>query len=158
MPANQISDLVKRMEEAQKKYVASLEGITDKELYTIPKEGEWTVAQINAHMCESAPMWMEKVANAAKEPNLARNEAEMARRVNIVAEQAKDKIDVIRKRALAANAKCLETMKRLKPEDLTRPITGRYASPLDVIETSVIKHLGDHATQITETRAAAKGK
>ncbi|MBM3933502.1 MAG: DinB family protein [SAR202 cluster bacterium] len=158
MATNQIADLVKRMEEAQKKYVASMDGITDRELYTIPKEGEWSVAQICAHMAESAPMWMEKVANAAKEPSLARNEAEQARRVKVVDEQGKDKIDVIRKRVLSANAKCLDTMKKLKPEDLTRPITGRYASPLDVVETSVIKHLNDHAQQITETRAAAKGK
>ena len=75
-----IEMLALELQAAQQEVADSLAGATEPELHTAPEPGEWTASEVAAHVIEMQAMWMEKIANAGEEPDLARSHSEIDRR------------------------------------------------------------------------------
>ena len=57
-----VGEMATRLEASQGALMDALDGITEAELHTPPSEGEWTVAEICAHVIEMQPLWAGKAA------------------------------------------------------------------------------------------------
>ena len=151
-----IEELAVRLDRTMRVLVGELHGISDAELYTPPAEGEWSVAQVCAHVVEMEVLWMRKAANLAEQPDVARTEEEVERRLAEIAAHARDPLDTIVQRLRDANGQALSILREMRPADLDQPgtlrgpVTGRQ-----VIERVVIEHIEEHATQIAEARGSA---
>lgn len=156
-----IEILAQDLRAAQQDVVDSLAGASDAELHSPPAPGEWTAAEVVAHVIEMQPMWMEKIANAAHESDLARSHSEIERRTESVDAHSGDDIDTIMRRLAESNDETSRILQGMSPADLDVPVTyGHGASSglaREAMRSLVIGHLSDHARQIAETRRAAGG-
>lgn len=157
MTVPEVAALAARVKQAQDTLTASLEGITEGELYSAPKEGEWSVAEILAHICEMQPFWMGKVGLMLREsnPDVARTDEERELRIRAVQEHRSDPLPTILERLKEASEHALQAVSRLSAEDLERPghrPDGTSTTVRGLIERNIIAHLEEHARQIEETR------
>lgn len=60
MACPRVHALLRELDMAHEAVERALEGITQQELYTPPREGEWSVAQVLAHSIEMEPFWVRK--------------------------------------------------------------------------------------------------
>lgn len=148
---DQLSDLATRLETAQKRLMDSLEAATDRELYTTPAEGEWTVAQVCAHVAELQPLWMGKIAAMDRESKVARTEADVEARGAALRDHASDTLATIVERLDDANSRALERLREVTVSDLERRSSSDKTAT-ELIESHVIDHVEAHARQIAETR------
>jgi len=133
--------------------IGELQGIGDAELYTPPAEGEWSVAQACAHVVEMEVLWMSKAANLAEQPDIARTEEEVERRLVEIDGHARDALDTIVQRLRDGNEQALGILRGMRPADLERPGTLRGSQTgRQVIERVVIEHIEEHAAQVAEAR------
>lgn len=153
-----IESLAQDLQAAQQEVVASLAGATERELHTAPQPGEWTASEVAAHVIEMQAMWMEKIANADEEPDLARSHSEIERRTASVEAHSGDDIGTVTRRLAESCGRTMELLQGMSSGDLERPVTyGHGAASGMAIEAArslVISHLSEHAQQITETRRA----
>ena len=153
-----IQELTEELRKAQQEVVASLAGATERELHTAPEPGEWTASEVAAHVIEMQAMWMEKIANADSEPDLARSHSEIERRTASVEAHSGDDLKTVTRRLGESCERTLEILGGMSPSDLERPVTyGHGAASGIAIEAArslVISHLSEHAQQIAETRRA----
>lgn len=156
-----IEILAQDLRAAQQEVVDSLAGASDAELHSPPAPGEWTASEVAAHVIEMQPMWMEKIANASQESDLARSHSEIERRTASVDAHRGDDIDTVMRRLAESNDKTSHILQGMSPSDLDVPVTyGHGASSgvaREAMRSLVIAHLSDHARQIAETRRAAGG-
>ncbi|MYB50386.1 MAG: DinB family protein [Dehalococcoidia bacterium] len=156
-----IQELALELQTAQQEVAASLAGATEHELHTAPGDGEWTASEVAAHVIEMQAMWMEKIANAGQEPDLARSHSEIERRTESVDAHSGDDLGTVTRRLSESCGRTMDLLKGMSPFDLERPVTyGHGAASGIAIEAArslVISHLSEHAQQITETRRAAGG-
>ena len=153
-----IQELTEELRKAQQEVVASLAGATERELHTAPEPGEWTASEVAAHVIEMQAMWMEKIANADSEPDLARSHSEIERRTASVEAHSGDDLKTVTRRLSESCERTLEILGGMSSSDLERPVTyGHGAASGTAIEAArslVISHLSEHAQQIAETRRA----
>ena len=153
-----IQELAEELRKAQQEVAASLAGATERELHTAPEPGEWTASEVAAHVIEMQAMWMEKIANADSEPDLARSHSEIERRTASVEAHSGDDIETVTRRLGESCERTLEILGGMSSSDLERPVTyGHGAASGIAIEAArslVISHLSEHARQIAETRRA----
>ena len=90
-----IEMLAQELQAAQQEVADSLTGATEPELHTAPEPGEWTASEVAAHVIEMQAMWMEKIANAGEEPDLARSHSEIDRRTASVEAHSGDDIATV---------------------------------------------------------------
>ena len=156
-----IESLAQDLQAAQQEVVASLAGATERELHTAPQPGEWTASEVAAHVIEMQAMWMEKIANADEEPDLARSHSEIERRTASVEAHSGDDLGTVTRRLAESCGRTMEILQGMSSSDLERPVTyGHGAASGIAIEAArslVISHLSEHAQQITETRRAVGG-
>ena len=156
-----IESLAQELQSAQQEVVASLAGATERELHTAPGEGEWTASEVAAHVIEMQAMWMEKIANADEEPDLARSHSEIERRTASVEAHSGDDLGTVTRRLAESCGRTMEILQGMSPSDLDRPVTYGHTSAsgtaLEASRSLVISHLSEHARQITETRQAVGG-
>ena len=156
-----IDKLTQDLQAAQQEVVASLAGATEAELHTAPAEGEWTASEVAAHVIEMQAMWMEKIANADQEPDLARSHSEIDRRTASVDAHSGDDLKPITRRLAESCGRTMEILHGMSSRDLDRPVTYGHTSTSgtarEAARSLVISHLSEHAQQITETRRAAGG-
>ncbi|MXY44883.1 MAG: DinB family protein [Dehalococcoidia bacterium] len=156
-----IQKLAQELQTAQQEVVVSLAGASERELHTAPEPGEWTASEVAAHVIEMQAMWMEKIANAGQEPDLARSHSEIERRTESVDAHSGDNLDTITRRLAGSCGRTVEILQGMSSSDLDRPVTyGHTAASgtaLEAARSLVISHLSEHAQQITETRRAAGG-
>ena len=111
-----------------------------------------------AHVIEMQAMWMEKIANADEEPDLARSHSEIERRTASVEAHSGDDLGTVTRRLAESCGRTMELLQGMSSSDLERPVTyGHGAASGTAIEAArslVISHLSEHAQQITETRRA----
>lgn len=153
--------LAGELQAAQQEVLTSLDGATEHELHTAPGDGEWTASEVAAHVIEMQAMWMEKIANADKEPNLARSHSEIDRRTASVDAHSGDDLGTIVRRLSESCRRTLEVLQNMSSSDLDRPVTYGHTSTsgtaLEAARSLVVSHISEHARQITETRQAAGG-
>ncbi len=149
-----VEGMTTRLEAAQSALMDALDGITEMELHTPPSEGEWTVAEICAHVIEMQPLWAEKAASIGTASEVGRTSEEAERRTAEIELHASDDAGTVRERLAAAGAEALGILQDmgdagLDASDATGSLTGR-----GVIERYIIGHLAEHAAQIEQVRAA----
>ena len=152
-----IEMLAQELQAAQQEVADSLAGATEPELHTAPEPGEWTAA----HVIEMQAMWMEKIANAGEEPDLARSHSEIDRRTASVEAHSGDDIAIVTRRLSESCDRTLEILGGMSPSDLERPVTygpsAASGTALEAARSLVVSHLSEHAQQIMETRRAVGG-
>ena len=150
--------MAQELQGAQREVADSLLGATERELHTAPQPGEWTASEVAAHVIEMQAMWMEKIANADQEPDLARSHSEIERRTASVDAHSGDDLETVARRLSESCERTLEFLEGMASSDLERPVTyGHGAASGIAIEAArslVIAHLSEHAQQIAETRRA----
>ena len=154
--ADPIEELAVRLEQVLHGLIRELNGITDAELYTPPAEGEWSVAQVCAHVVEMEVLWLRKAASLSEQPEIGRTQAEVEQRTAEIAAHARDPLDTIVQRLRDANGQALSILRDMRPADLDQPGTLRGPiTGLQVIERVVIEHIEEHAAQVAEARRSA---
>ncbi len=152
MPEAGVEEMATRLESAQSALMDALDGITDAELHTPPSEGEWTVAEICAHVIEMQPLWTGKAASIGTASEVGRTAAEAERRKVEIEMHASDDAGTVRERLAAAGAEALGILRDmgdagLDASDAMGSLTGR-----GVIERYIIGHMAEHAAQIEQVR------
>ncbi len=157
--SDSIDDVVERLEESHTHLRVSLEGIPDEELYTVPSDGEWSVAQVCAHVVEMQLLWLRKAQGISELPDVGRTEEDRERRLSEVADHATDAISEITRRLDGANEEALRILRGLPPGhlELEGIRDGTPTTTRQLVENSVINHIRGHAEQIDETRRAVRG-
>ena len=106
-------------------------------------------------------MWMEKISNADREPDLARSHSEIERRTASVEAHSGDDIGTVTRRLAESCGRTMEILRSMSPSDLERPVTyghgAESGTAIEAVRSLVIGHLSEHAQQITETRRAVGG-
>ncbi|MFN3975119.1 MAG: DinB family protein [Dehalococcoidia bacterium] len=158
MACPRVHALLRELDMAHEAVERALEGITQQELYTPPREGEWSVAQVLAHSIEMEPFWVRKALLVRQQdtPTFARaTEAEREQRLRAVQEHGRDPLPVILSRMGEAHAEAVAALLRLEEADLARPCVyqGRRMTVQGFVE-GVVRHLREHEAQIRATREA----
>ena len=148
-----VEEMAARLEAAQGGFMDSLDGITEAELHTPPSEGEWTVAEICAHVIEMQPLWAGKAAGIGAASGVGRTLEEAERRTVEIEEHAGDEAATVRERLAAAGAEALGILRGmgdsgLDASDATGEFTGR-----GVFEGYIVAHMEEHSTEIRRVRA-----
>ena len=151
-----VEGMATRLEAAQGGLMDALDGITEEELHTPPSEGEWTVAEICAHVIEMEPLWAGKAAGIGAASEVGRTPEETERRTAEIALHASDDAAAVQERLAAAGSEALGILRDmgdtgLDASDGTGSLTGRA-----VFERYIIGHLAEHAAQIEQVRAALR--
>ncbi|MBI2907083.1 MAG: DinB family protein [Chloroflexi bacterium] len=152
MTTQRIQDLRKRVAAAQEALDRELAGLNEAQFHKTPREGEWSPADIVAHICESPTLTMTHVLRIATEdnPTVGRTPADVEARLRVLAEHANDSLAVALAALAQANAQVLKGVASLSDEQLDRQ--GQHTSWGVVTTESVldrlISHYEDHARQI----------
>ena len=136
-----VEGMATRLEAAQGALMDALDGITEEELHTPPSEGEWTVAEICAHVIEMEPLWAGKAAGIGAASEVGRTPEETERRTAEIALHASDDAAAVQERLAAAGSEALGILRDmgdtgLDASDGTGSLTGRA-----VIERYLVGHL-----------------
>lgn len=155
MASNEIKCLQDGLRAAKGRVDSAIAGITEAEAHRIPAPGEWSVAQLLAHIAEIQVFWVGKAVLITKEddPQITRSDVENDLRLAAVTGHAQDPLDVLIQSVETACDEAVAIMGQIDPKDLGRP-GHREANPMTaggVIEY-VARHVSDHAVQITEAR------
>ena len=161
--ASEAEALVQLLQGAQARFQAALQGISEAELRTPPREGEWTVAQVVGHVAELQPFWMRKVLLMVtlENPSVARTPEEQEQRVRAVAEAEGMPWPELERRLQESAAQALELARRLRDGDLRRLGTrgdGQAVTVQQMVERFIAGHLEEHARQVEATRRAVAAR
>ena len=107
-----VEEMAARLEAAQGGLMDALDGITETELHTPPSKGEWTVAEICAHVIEMEPLWAGKAAGIGAASEVGRTPEETERRTAEIELHAGDDAATVRERLGAAGAEALGLWER----------------------------------------------
>ena len=152
----QIPALQQTLRSAHQGVMHALDGIAEPEIRQVPAPGEWTVAQLLAHIAEIQYFWMEKALLITREddPNITRSDVENDRRVAAVEEHAGDSLNDLLWGLAAANESAVTTTGEIAPGDLA--ILGHRGDNNPITVEGVVRflasHMEEHAGQITESR------
>ena len=108
---DQIPVLQQKLRLAHQAVMDSIDGIAEAEIRQVPAPGEWTVAQLLAHIAEIQYFWMEKAVLITSEddPNITRSDVENDRRATAVADHAGDPLDDLVRGLTTANESAVAT-------------------------------------------------
>ena len=153
---DQMPILQQVLRSAHQVVVDAIDGIAEAEARQVPAPGEWTVAQLLAHIAEIQHFWMEKAVLITKEddPNITRSDVENDLRAAAVADHAGDPLNDLVRRLAAANQSAIATTGEIAPEDLATLGHRGEDNPITVegVIQFLASHMEEHARQITTSR------
>ena len=156
MDREQISMLQQLLRTAHQVVMDAIDGVAEEEARQVPAPGEWTVAQLLAHIAEIQYFWMEKAGLITKEndPNITRSDVENDRRAAAVADHAGDPLDDLIKDLAAANESAIGATGEIAPEDLATLGHRGENNPITVegVIHFLASHVEEHARQISTSR------
>ncbi len=155
MSIDSVQLVASQLEAAHRQLTASIDGVTDAELHSVPAEGEWSVAQVCAHVVEMQVLWMAKIADMARVPELARTEDDQKAREAAITDHAADPLPTIETRLQEANHQALDLLRGMESDFIDRPFGEE--TPRQSIDRIITSHIEGHARQITEARDAISG-
>jgi len=161
MNQGQIQTLQQMLRTAHQAVVDATDGIAEGEARQVPAAGEWTVAQLLAHIAEIQYFWMEKAALITKEddPNITRSDVENDRRAAAVTDHAGDPLDQLVTELATANESAIAATGNIPQEDLAT--LGHRGEDNPITVEGVIQflavHMEEHARQITTSRRLISG-
>lgn len=155
MASDEIRRLQAGLRAAKQEVSTAIAGITEAEARQIPAPGEWSVAQLLAHIAEIQGFWVDKAVLITQEdnPQISRSDVENDLRLAAVTDTAQDPLDELIQSVDIACDEAVEVIGQIDPTDLNRP-GRREADPMTAggVIDFVAKHVSDHAAQITEAR------
>jgi uncharacterized damage-inducible protein DinB len=152
---DQITVLQEKLRSAHQAVMNSIDGVTEAEIRQVPAPGEWTVAQLLAHIAEIQYFWMEKAVLIAQEddPNITRSDVENDRRAAAVEDHAGDSLDLLIQSLAAANESAVTATGEIAPENLA--ILGHRGENNPITVEGVVRflaqHVEEHAHQVSES-------
>ncbi len=155
MPNQEILQLQEGLRSAKDEVLSAMDGTTEPEARQIPAPGEWSVAQLLAHIAEIQVFWVGKAVLITQEhdPQISRTDVENDLRLAAVTDHSQDSLDGLKRSVISACEEAAAEVRNIVPEDLSRP-GRRESNPMtaaDVIQY-VARHVRDHANQISEAR------
>ena len=152
----QIPVLQQKLRAAHEDVMRSIDGIAEAEIRQVPAPGEWTVAQLLAHIAEIQYFWMDKAVLIIQEddPNITRSDVENDRRAAAVEDHAADSLNELIQSLAAANESAAAATGEIAPENLA--ILGHRGenNPITVerVIHFLVQHVEEHAQQVIESR------
>ena len=160
MSADQIARLQQQLRDASAAVLASVEGCSEEEAHQVPAPGEWTVAQLLAHIAEIQGFWMSKAVLITKEedPQITRTDVENDIRQEAVDDHSGDPLDSLINSVKEATMAAVDETGRINPANLGRP-GHRQQNPITVagVIEYLAEHVALHAQQITDSRRLIAG-
>ncbi len=153
---DKIPVLQEKLRSAHQAVIGAIEGIAETEIRQVPAPGEWTVAQLLAHIAEIQYFWMEKAVLITQEdnPNITRSDVENDRRAAAVEDHAGDSLDELVRGLAAANKSAIAATGEIAPENLA--ILGHRGENNPITVEGVVQylasHVEEHARQVSESR------
>ncbi len=153
MPQN-VQGIVGRLQRSQEAFERQAASISADRFHTPPREGEWSAAEIIAHVCESPVFFATSAVRMTQEDNpfVGRTPEQREARLEAISSHAMDDRVVALQRLGAANARVLELVKGIRDDQLGRigqlP-EGRSATVEQHLE-SIISHVDAHTQQLRE--------
>jgi hypothetical protein len=152
--AKTVQEIVERLKQSQEAFERQVASIVQDRFHIPPREGEWSAAEIVAHVCESPVFFASSALRMAKEdhPFVGRTPEQLEARLQAISAHAKDGREVALQRLRAANAKVRELIAEIGDEHLSR--TGQM--PQNKVVTveqhleSIISHIEAHIQQLKE--------
>ncbi len=152
----QIPELQQVLRSAHQVVVDAIDGLAEQEARQVPAPGEWTVAELLAHIAEIQYFWMGKAVLITKEddPNITRSDVENDRRAAAVTDHAIDPLDDLVRDLGAANKSAIATTGEIAPENLATLGHRGEDNPITVegVIRFLASHMEEHARQITTSR------
>lgn len=161
--SERVSALEEALTRAQARLTALLEGVEREELlYIPPGPGEWSAAEVLAHIAEMEPFWMRKCLAMRERPDVVLQRAtpeEQRARLAAVETYGKAPLAHLRARLEEAHRAALGMLRELGEADLDR--TGHRPPDLtltveEAVRRFVIQHLEEHTRQVAEALASAR--
>ena len=147
-----VEEVAARLEAAQGAFMDSLDGITEVELNTPPADGEWSVAEICAHVIEMQPLWAAKAADIGAASGVGRTAEEAERRGAEIDKHAGDDAATVRGRLTDAGAEALDILRGMGDADLdASDATGEFTGR-GVFERYIVAHMDEHSAEIRRVR------
>ncbi len=158
MTANQdqIPVLQQKLRSAHQAVMNSIDGVAEDEIRQVPAPGEWTVAELLAHIAEIQYFWMEKAVLITQEngPNITRSDVENDHRAAAVEDHAGDSLDMLIKSLAVANESAVTATGEIEPKNLA--ILGHRGENNPITVEGVVQylalHVEEHAHQVSESR------
>lgn len=140
--------------------LVEIERLPDEVLYREPAPGEWPVMSTLAHLEELLPFWAEEAADLAASPGRPVGRAlDDARRVDPIQQHAHDSLAAIVPRIRQSLEACEATLRQI-PDDrwamVGQHIRGGPMTAEQIVQSFVVRHAAEHATQIRATLDALR--
>ena len=154
MPSKAIPRISERLRQAQEAFEKQLAGISLSQFHQAPKEGEWSPAEIVAHICESPPFHAAKVLKMTLEdtPFVGRTEEDRQTRLHTIADHSQDSLEVALERLKRANVVVLKAAGGLSDEHLESK--GRHPQrgvvTVEQMLEGIISHIEEHTRQLAD--------
>jgi hypothetical protein len=152
MANEKVQDLVRRLREVQAEFQKAVEQASGPKWQQAPAEGEWSPAQVVAHMCESPGFYASNVRKmvAGSEPSLARSEADMAASRENFAKLSKEQAAPALALLKQCDAEVMSVVSGLTDDALSATGVHPRRGIINVEQQieSIINHYKDHIGQI----------
>ncbi|MCH8820597.1 MAG: DinB family protein, partial [Acidobacteria bacterium] len=154
MSSSEIKELQKDLRSGRDAVLASVEGVSEAEAHQIPEPGEWTVAQLVAHITELQPFWISKAVliTQVDDPQITRTAVENDERLAAVTDHSQEGLASLIQQMNAVNDQVVEVVGGIDPAKLDRP-GHREDNPMTAagVIQYVARHVRLHADQIIES-------
>jgi len=147
-----IESIQKGLKESHKQVIHSIKKISEEQAHLIPAPGEWTVAQLLAHIAEIQQFWTSKAILMINEdcPKITRNAVENDIREQTVINKADETVTELLAQCQRIHEETVASLQTIGPSDLQRTGFRGEDHPVKVIEVlqSLIIHINEHIQQI----------
>ncbi len=154
MSDQEILRLQEGLRSAKDEVLSAIDGTTEAEAHQVPAPGEWTVAQLLAHITELQTFWISKAVLITQEddPQITRTAVENDERLAAVADHSQDGLAALIRQMNSANGQVAAIVGAIDPDKLDRP-GHREDNPVTAagVIRYVAGHVRLHADQIIES-------
>ena len=149
---------IQRLQTSVQRLIGDVERLPAEVLYREPSAGEWPVMSTLAHVAEILPYWAHQAESIARNPGAAFGRAlEDPGRIGAIEQHSQDSLEAIVARIRAGLDESVSTLRSLPADAWTKagqhPRRGSMTAE-EVIDTFLLNHVEEHATQISATLAA----
>ena len=159
---SRIRELQEALLGAHAQVARAVEELPETEAHQVPAPGEWTIAQLLAHIAEIQAFWTAKAILITQEddPNITRTAVENDIREAVVTGQAHDSMADLLPRCQEANERAIQLIGGIDPAYLGRPGHRGEDNPITVqgVIRYLIGHVEEHVRQIAESRRLIREK
>ena len=152
MAQESVGDIIHQLENAHGQMEVALDGVSEDDLHNAPA-GEWSIAEICAHVIEMGPMWMSKVLDIDNVPDLERTSKEIDRRTAEVTAHSSDDLSTIMQRMASAHEETIRLAQQIDSVHMGK--LTNLGTVGEAITDKLVAHVIEHAEQIKATRVSA---